>query len=309
VGYSRQQQSGGPHYASVAAVAHEAFCITTPPSKNACHSNTGDGHGPSARNATAAATPEPSYCHLLAAWDEDSAPVPQAVAPAQPPADDGDSWETAEAVAAAQRRSRKVAFAAAPAASSGGDGEEAPLQFGGGHVLELFDLTPAVRTQHLEAFLERLCSSHPVQPTIKCARCMPPPLPWLDRAWLPPAMLMPPACHHQRASVLVSGAACRSSWCFCRTLCFPAVRLLVASPCLSALAVRRWVDDCHAAVICSDPKAARQLLTAATAAGPGAEFRLRGYADAGSGTRKLPGSGAVAGVQPAALLFCFWLRC
>jgi hypothetical protein len=54
--------------------------------------------------------------------------------------------------------------------SSSGDGEEAPLQFGGGHVLELFDLTPAVRTQHLEAFLERLCSGHPVQPTIKYAR-------------------------------------------------------------------------------------------------------------------------------------------
>jgi hypothetical protein len=81
------------------------------------------------------------------------------------------------------------------------------------------------------------------------------------------------------------------------------------SACMPALAVRRWVDDCHAAVICSDPKAARQLLAAATAAGPGAEFRLRGYADAGSGTRKLPGSGAVAGVQPAALLLCFWLRC
>ena len=38
--------------------------------------------------------------------------------------------------------------------------------------------------------------------------------------------------------------------------------------------VNRWVDDCHAAVVCSDPAAARQLLAAAAKAGA-AEFQLR----------------------------------
>lgn len=57
----------------------------------------------------------------------------------------------------------------------------------------------------------------------------------------------------------------------------------------------RWVDDCHAAVVCSDPAAARQLLAAAAKAGGTAEYKLRGYADAGSGTRKLAASGAPLG--------------
>jgi hypothetical protein len=87
------------------------------------------------------------------------------------------------------------------------------------------------------------------------------------------------------------------------------------------LPVCRWVDDCHAVVICSDPKAARQLLEAATSpsAAP-TDFQLRGYADAGSGTRKLPPSGApahpVAGVLPrrpcasvADTCCCAWRSC
>jgi hypothetical protein len=55
----------------------------------------------------------------------------------------------------------------------------------------------------------------------------------------------------------------------------------------------RWVDDCHAAVVCRDPSGARQLLAAAA----GGEFQLRGYVDAGSGTRALPASGAAGSVS------------
>ncbi|EFN51439.1 expressed protein [Chlorella variabilis] len=157
------------------------------------------------------------------AWDEASALPPQPAAPAAASRDDGDGWEAAAAAAAASSRSRPApcgggTFGVGGPASSSGSASADALPFGGGHVLELYDLTPAVRTQHLEAFLERFCGGHPVQPTLK------------------------------------------------------------------------WVDDCHAAVVCADPQAARQLLGAATAAGTDAEFRLRGYADAGSGTRKLPAS-------------------
>lgn len=82
-------------------------------------------------------------------------------------------------------------------------------------MLEFYGLTPAVLTQHLEAFLEAHARGHRAPPTL------------------------------------------------------------------------RWVDDCHAAVVCSDPAAARQLLAAAAKAG---DYKLRGYADAGSGTRKLAAS-------------------
>jgi hypothetical protein len=34
-------------------------------------------------------------------------------------------------------------------------------------VLELYGLTPAVRTQHLEAFLEQHCAGHVVPPTLR----------------------------------------------------------------------------------------------------------------------------------------------
>ncbi|KAI7838022.1 hypothetical protein COHA_008203 [Chlorella ohadii] len=153
------------------------------------------------------------------AWDEDAVPLPQPPQPAPAAKGNGaDSWEAAAAPPRPSTRSRPAAApAAAVAAADGGEAAET-LAFGGGHVLEFFDLTPAVRTQHLEAFLERLCSGHAAPPTLK------------------------------------------------------------------------WVDDCHAAVVCFDPRAAQQLLAAANAAGPAAEFRLRGYADAGSGTRKLPPS-------------------
>lgn len=62
-------------------------------------------------------------------------------------------------VAAAHR-----GVAAAPA---GPEDEEQPLAFGGGHVLEFFDLTPAVKTQHLEECLERLCRGHAAPPVVK----------------------------------------------------------------------------------------------------------------------------------------------
>lgn len=101
--------------------------------------------------------------------------MPQAAAPVQKPAAPAaaDGWEAA--AAAAPARSRGRAAAPAPPRGAGGSadgaggaaGEEEQLAFGGGHVLELFDLTPAVRTQHLEAFLERLCSGHPAPPTVK----------------------------------------------------------------------------------------------------------------------------------------------
>ncbi|KAI3432674.1 hypothetical protein D9Q98_004218 [Chlorella vulgaris] len=158
------------------------------------------------------------------AWDESKVPSLPSPEPT-PLGPQDDSWEAAASTAAPASASRTRV----PAASSsglgiiaGGSGAAScggELPFGGGHLLEFFGLSPAVRTQDLEALLERLCSSHAVQPTLK------------------------------------------------------------------------WVDDCHAVVICSDPKAARQLLEAATSpsAAP-TDFQLRGYADAGSGTRKLPPS-------------------
>lgn len=157
------------------------------------------------------------------AWDEASVPAAGA-APQQPAAAD-DSWESLSAAPAAgqaaSRSGRLPACGAAAAASSldgGGAAGGEELQFGGGHVLEFYELTPVVRTQHLEAFLERHARGHRAPPTL------------------------------------------------------------------------RWVDDCHAAVVCSDPAAARQLLAAAAKAGGTAEYKLRGYADAGSGTRKLAAS-------------------
>lgn len=100
--------------------------------------------------------------------------MPQPVAPAAAPAD---TWEAAAAAPSRSRTTPRATAAASPAAvtSRGGGAvigagaaeEDTLLQFGGGHVLELFDLTPAVRTQHLEAFLERLCSGHPAPPTLK----------------------------------------------------------------------------------------------------------------------------------------------
>lgn len=107
---------------------------------------------------------------------------------------------------------------------------------------------------------------------------------------------------------VVDACKARAVCCCCYdTLSFFLLALLAlqfTTPCLpkatAACLHRRWVDDCHAVVICSDPKAARQLLEAATSpsAAP-TDFQLRGYADAGSGTRKLPPSGAPA--QPVAL--------
>ena len=67
---------------------------------------------------------------------------------------------------ASSLRRRRHLWRWRPASSSGSASADA-LPFGGGHVLELYDLTPAVRTQHLEAFLERFCGGHPVQPTLK----------------------------------------------------------------------------------------------------------------------------------------------
>ncbi|PSC74313.1 coiled-coil domain-containing R3HCC1L [Micractinium conductrix] len=151
------------------------------------------------------------------AWDEATVPV-ALPPPPKPPAAAADSWEAVSAAAAAAApRSRGAAAPAGPAAADFGGSDDAPLQFGGGHVLEFYGLTPAVRTQHLEEFMERHARGHAAPPTLK------------------------------------------------------------------------WVDDCHAAVVCPDPAAARQLLAAATARG-GGEFQLRSYADAGSGTRRLPGS-------------------
>ncbi|KAL4855455.1 Serine/threonine-protein kinase EDR1 [Chlorella vulgaris] len=160
------------------------------------------------------------------AWDESNIPSLPSPEPT-PLGRQDDSWEAAAStgptapassshtrVPARSSSGLGIIVGGSRAASSGGE-----LPFGGGHLLEFFGLSPAVRTQDLEALLEHLCSSHAVQPTLK------------------------------------------------------------------------WVDDCHAVVICSDPKAARQLLEAATS--PSAapiDFQLRGYADAGSGTRKLPPS-------------------
>lgn len=95
-------------------------------------------------------------------------PLPQPPKPAAPArgSGGGDSWETA-AAAPARPSSRIRSAAPAPAAAAEGGEEVETLAFGGGHVLELFDLTPAVRTQHLEAFLERLCSGHAAPPTLK----------------------------------------------------------------------------------------------------------------------------------------------
>lgn len=83
----------------------------------------------------------------------------------------------------------------------------------------------------------------------------------------------------------------------CKCVCVQLSAALTSSVAVSLSPLRRWVDDCHAAVVCSDPRAALQLLAAATAAGPAAEFRLRGYADAGSGTHKLPPSGGLGGLR------------
>ncbi|KAL4452739.1 hypothetical protein ABPG75_008401 [Micractinium tetrahymenae] len=166
--------------------------------------------------AAAAAADEDNW----EAWDEASVPV--AGAAPQKPADAADSWESSAAAQPAARRSSRSApcgaAAAAPTSSGGGAEDEGELQFGGGHVLEFYDLTPAVRTQHLEGFLERHARGHKAPPTL------------------------------------------------------------------------RWVDDYHAAVICCDPAAARQLLASAAKACGAAEYKLRGYADAGSGTRKLAAS-------------------
>jgi hypothetical protein len=89
----------------------------------------------------------------------------------------------------------------------------------------------------------------------------------------------------------------------CQSACQPPAAL----PC-ARNARRRWVDDCHAAVVCADPAAARRLLGAA-AAQREPELGLRGYADAGSGTRRLPPSGDSSGCQhapglPACLCGC-----
>ncbi|KAL4421016.1 hypothetical protein ABPG77_008853 [Micractinium sp. CCAP 211/92] len=152
------------------------------------------------------------------AWDEASVPA-AGTTPQQPAAAD-DGWQKTCPLPASGWSPQQSA-AAALSSSTGGaarEEEEEELQFGGGHVLEFYDLTPAVRTQHLEAFLERHARGHRAPPTL------------------------------------------------------------------------RWVDDCHAAVVCCDPAAARQVLAAAAKAGDAAEYRLRGFADAGSGTRKLAAS-------------------
>lgn len=108
----------------------------------------------------------PSFRSLFAAWDEDAVPLPPQPAPAAK-GNGADSWEAAAAPPRPSTRSRPAAApAAAVAAADGGEAAET-LAFGGGHVLEFFDLTPAVRTQHLEAFLERLCSGHAAPPTLK----------------------------------------------------------------------------------------------------------------------------------------------
>lgn len=110
---------------------------------------------------------------LCAAWDEASVPAAGA-APQQPAAAD-DSWESLSAAPAAgqaaSRSGRSPACGAAAAASSldgGGAAGGEELQFGGGHVLEFYELTPAVRTQHLEAFLERHARGHRAPPTLRC---------------------------------------------------------------------------------------------------------------------------------------------
>lgn len=97
-------------------------------------------------------------------------PLPQPPKPVAAARGSGgdDSWETAaSAPVRPSSRSRPAAAAPAPAAAAEGGAEAETLAFGGGHVLEFFDLTPAVRTQHLEAFLERLCSGHAAPPTLK----------------------------------------------------------------------------------------------------------------------------------------------
>lgn len=95
-------------------------------------------------------------------------PLPQPPQPAANARSGGDSWEPAAAPPRPSSRSRPAAAPPAAAVTSADGGEAADtLAFGGGHVLELFDLTPAVRTQHLEAFLERLCSGHAAPPTLK----------------------------------------------------------------------------------------------------------------------------------------------
>ncbi len=95
-------------------------------------------------------------------------PLPQPPQPA-PAArgSGGDSWEAAAAPPRPSSRSWPPAVPAAAVVAADGGKEAGTLAFGGGHVLEFFDLTPAVRTQHLEAFLERLCSGHAAPPTLK----------------------------------------------------------------------------------------------------------------------------------------------
>ena len=169
-------------------------------------------------------TKQPPY--LRAAWEAAAAAtLPQAGGAAQPPAAASqhsrhcgadDSWEAAAAdllaggsghrhpvarASANATASRSAGTTAAPGSSCGaaGDGgEQQQLQFGGGHVLEFYDLTPAVRTQHLEAALERWSSGHAAPPTLR--RVPPPPLlrPWL----LPPALPPLATLMHQAKAVL-----------------------------------------------------------------------------------------------------------
>lgn len=67
------------------------------------------------------------------------------------------------------RRSAAAAPAALPPSSSpqaaAAAGDEVP--FGGAHVLEIFDLTTAVKTAHLEQFLARLQPNAEVTPVLK----------------------------------------------------------------------------------------------------------------------------------------------
>lgn len=248
-----------------------------------------------------------------AAWNEASIPAAGA-APQQPAATD-DSWESlsaAPAAGCAASRGGRPALGS-PAAAPGGldgsaeGGEE--LQFGGGHVLEFYGLTPAVLTQHLEAFLEAHARGHRAPPTLRCAALRRRALPG-RQAWPAPRLLHSAVRPAAPAAGNKLGQPCRRR----RVLCAATVccreqmqRLLISffsapapdlPPALPP--ATRWVDDCHAAVVCSDPAAARQLLAAAAKAG---DYKLRGYADAGSGTRKLAASGVLPRPLPG-LLCC-----
>lgn len=67
-------------------------------------------------------------------------------------------------------RSAAADGAAGGSWEDGGEGlgeEDAEVQFGGGHVLEFYGLTPAVRTQHLEAFLAQHCLGHASPPIVR----------------------------------------------------------------------------------------------------------------------------------------------